>query len=126
MNRYGHPWDLEEENKLLNLIKEKKNIEYIADSHKRTTGAIKARLKYIAVKLFNDDENIDKIKTITNLSENIILESIEKFKSKKLQSKENVTLYQNRIIELLEDKLKLERELNDLKIENYKLKNLVK
>jgi len=126
MNRYGHPWDLEEENKLLNLIKEKKNIEYIADSHKRTTGAIKARLKYIAVKLFNDDENIDKIKTITNLSENIILESIEKFKSKKLQSKENVTLYQNRIIELLEDKLKLEKELNDLKIENYKLKNLVK
>lgn len=126
MNRYGHPWNLEEENKLLNLIKEKKNIEYIADSHKRTTGAIKARLKYIAVKLFNDDENIDKIKTITNLSENIILESIEKFKSKKLQSKENVTLYQNRIIELLEDKIKLERELNDLKIENYKLKNLVK
>jgi hypothetical protein len=126
MNRYGHPWNLEEENKLLNLIKEKKNIEYIADSHKRTTGAIKARLKYIAVKLFNDDENIDKIKTITNLSENIILESIEKFKSKKLQSKENVTLYQNRIIELLEDKLKLEKELNDLKIENYKLKNLVK
>lgn len=126
MNRNGHRWDLEEENKLLNLIKEKKNIEYIADSHKRTTGAIKARLKYIAVKLFNDDENIDKIKTITNLSENIILESIEKFKSKKLQSKENVTLYQNRIIELLEDKLKLERELNDLKIENYKLKNLVK
>ena len=126
MNRYGHPWNLEEENKLLNLIKEKKNIEYIADSHKRTTGAIKARLKYIAVKLFNDDENIDKIKTITNLSENVILESIEKFKSKKLQSKENVTLYQNRIIELLEDKIKLERELNDLKIENYKLKNLVK
>jgi hypothetical protein len=126
MNRYGHPWNLEEENKLLNLIKEKKNIEYIADSHKRTTGAIKARLKYIAVKLFNDDENIDKIKTITNLSENVILESIEKFKSKKLQSKENVTLYQNRIIELLEDKLKLEKELNDLKIENYKLKNLVK
>jgi len=126
MNRYGHPWDLEEENKLLNLIKQKKNIEYIADSHKRTTGAIKARLKYIAVKLFNDDENIDKIKIITNLSENIILESIEKFKSKKLQSKENVTLYQNRIIELLEDKLKLEKELNDLKIENYKLKNLVK
>jgi len=126
MNRYGHPWDLEEENKLLNLIKQKKNIEYIADSHKRTTGAIKARLKYIAVKLFNDDENIDKIKTITNLSENVILKSIEKFKSKKLQSKENVTLYQNRIIELLEDKLKLEKELNDLKIENYKLKNLVK
>ena len=126
MNRNGHRWNLEEENKLLNLIKEKKNIEYIADSHKRTTGAIKARLKYIAVKLFNDDENIDKIKTITNLSENVILESIEKFKSKKLQSKENVTLYQNRIIELLEDKLKLERELNDLKIENYKLKNLVK
>ena len=126
MNRNGHRWNLEEENKLLNLIKEKKNIEYIADSHKRTTGAIKARLKYIAVKLFNDDENIDKIKTITNLSENVILESIEKFKSKKLQSKENVTLYQNRIIELLEDKLKLEKELNDLKIENYKLKNLVK
>jgi hypothetical protein len=24
MNRYDHPWDLEEENKLLNLIKEKK------------------------------------------------------------------------------------------------------
>jgi len=126
MNRYGHPWNLEEENKLLNLIKEKKNIEYIADSHKRTTGAIKARLKYIAVKLFNDNENIDKIKTITNLSEDVILKSIEKFKSKKLQSKENVTLYQNRIIELLEDKLKLEKELNDLKIENYKLKNLVK
>jgi poly(A) polymerase Pap1 len=126
MNRYGHPWDLEEENKLLNLIKEKKNIEYIADSHKRTTGAIKVRLKYIAVKLFNDNENIDKIKTITNLSEDVILKSIEKFKNKKLQSKENVTLYQNRIIELLEDKLKLEKELNDLKIENYKLKNLVK
>ena len=126
MNRNGHRWNLEEENKLLNLIKEKKNIEYIADSHKRTIQSIKVRLKYIAVKLFNDDENIDKIKTITNLSENVILESIEKFKSKKLQSKENVTLYQNRIIELLEDKLKLEKELNDLKIENYKLKNLVK
>lgn len=126
MNRNGHRWNLEEENKLLNLIKEKKNIEYIADSHKRTTGAIKARLKYIAVKLFNDNENIDKIKTITNLSEDVILKSIEKFKNKKLQSKENVTLYQNRIIELLEDKLKLEKELNDLKIENYKLKNLVK
>jgi len=126
MNRNGHRWNLEEENKLLNLIKEKKNIEYIADSHKRTIQSIKVRLKYIAVKLFNDNENIDKIKTITNLSEDVILKSIEKFKSKKLQSKENVTLYQNRIIELLEDKLKLEKELNDLKIENYKLKNLVK
>jgi len=126
MNRNGHRWNLEEENKLLNLIKEKKNIEYIADSHKRTIQAIKVRLKYIAVKLFNDNENIDKIKTITNLSEDVILKSIEKFKNKKLQSKENVTLYQNRIIELLEDKLKLEKELNDLKIENYKLKNLVK
>ena len=121
MNRYGEKWCDDEEKKLLKNIKIK-SITDIADEHKRSETAISCRLKYIAVRMYNNGYDVNHIIDVTNLKESVILDSIEKNKKKKLTTPENVTILQNRIIQLLEEKLILNNEINHLKMENLILK----
>ena len=55
-------WDKDEENQLIEEINNLLDISKIADSHKRTVGGIKARLKKII-----DNKTSDKIKNISNV-----------------------------------------------------------
>ncbi len=121
MNRYGEKWSDQEENQLLSSIK-LKSIEEISNQHKRSQGAINSRLKYIAVRMYNNGSEIDEIINITTLKESVILDSIDRNEKKKSLSPENIAILQNRIIELLEEKLYLNNEINKLKLENQKLK----
>jgi hypothetical protein len=121
MNRYGEKWSEQEENQLLSSIK-LKSIGEISNQHKRSQGAINSRLKYIAVRMYNNGSEIDEIINITTLKESVILDSIDRNEKKKSISPENIAILQNRIIELLEEKLYLNNEINKLKLENQKLK----
>ena len=121
MNRYGERWNDNEEKNLLKNIKIK-SINDIAIEHGRTESAITCRLKYISVRMYNNGNDIKDIIDVTNLKEEVILYSIEKNKKKQLTTPENVTMLQNRIIKLLEEKILLKDEINNLKMENLILK----
>jgi len=75
-------WSSAEENQLLQEIKDGLDEETIARNHQRSVGAIKIRLKKIALKMKNDDIPIEEIKEATGISE----EEIEE--QKKIESKQ--------------------------------------
>ena len=57
----GKLWSKEEENKLLQLIKENKSIDDISNEHKRTVGGIRSRLNHIARQMYDEHKTIPEI-----------------------------------------------------------------
>lgn len=53
-------WTAKEEAQLIELIRDGKMLDEIATTHKRTTGAIRARLVDIAVSIIQSDKSIKK------------------------------------------------------------------
>jgi hypothetical protein len=59
---HGTFWTKQEENNLLESIKENKSIDQISKDHKRSKGAIYGKLQQIATKMHNDGKSKDEIK----------------------------------------------------------------
>ena len=58
----GNIWTSEEETKLIEALKDNKNIKDIAKEHKRTSGGIKSRIKELAVRMIETDgSSIDEV-----------------------------------------------------------------
>jgi hypothetical protein len=72
-------WTTEEENLLLQELKDNIGIEEIAKSHKRTLGGIIGRQKTVAYKMYLDEVTDEDILSITKLSEGQFRESIAKY-----------------------------------------------
>ena len=79
--RMGLAWLENEEIKLLTSIREKKSIEEIAEDHKRTTSAIKCKLRAFAFDYYCENKTIEQIHKYTGLSEEEIKEVITRKKT---------------------------------------------
>lgn len=75
-NRFGFKWTNEEDKILLKLVSEDKTIDEIANEHKRTTGAIRARLYNHAYKLHKQNHSIDDIYNKLKLLNRDMLEKV--------------------------------------------------
>jgi len=82
LENIGKKWSSYEETILLQRIKEQKSHADISVELKRTLGGIISHLKELAIKSFIDDEPIEIIEKLTGLSEEKILEALEKKKHK--------------------------------------------
>jgi hypothetical protein len=87
--RIGHKWTEEEINKLLKNVARKKPLSEIANMHERTEGGIRSKLCDLAADYFiYENREITEIQKFTGLSQELILESINKKKAKKYPLKE--------------------------------------
>ena len=57
----GDPWTSEEEEKLLQLISDGKNILEISNEHDRTPGSIRSRVKHIAIHMVRSGQMIEEV-----------------------------------------------------------------
>jgi hypothetical protein len=85
--RMGLAWQHNEEIKLLTSVREKKSIEQIAEDHKRTTSAIKCKLRAFAFDYYCENKTIEQIQKYTGLSEEEIKEAIARRKNKVIKEK---------------------------------------
>jgi 5-methylcytosine-specific restriction endonuclease McrA len=74
----GERWSKEEDQNLLNEVKENLDVKTIANNHNRTIGGIKARIEKIAYDMHKNNANIDDIIISTKLTEKQILEIVRK------------------------------------------------
>jgi transposase len=91
--RMGQHWNQSEIQELLTRVQQKKSVHEIANEHQRTKGSITAKLRQIAADYYyNNEYSIEKIQKYTGLSEDVILDAIErrKFKNYKNEEKQNV------------------------------------
>ena len=72
----GLKWSINEENELIDSLREEKTIEEIARIHKRTIGGIKSRINIIVYKLLINGKSVEYI----NKNMNITKEEIEDIK----------------------------------------------
>jgi LAS superfamily LD-carboxypeptidase LdcB len=81
--RLGSAWSQEETQKLLDSISKKVSTKDIAAEHERTVSAITSQLKRIAIDYhFNSKFPMEKIQTLTGLSEKQIQYAIDTHSSK--------------------------------------------
>jgi len=75
-------WSDSEFKKLLKEVKNKINIETIANNHKRTIGAIKFKLFRYAIELSEKDQSItlNELCHLTNLNKDELIEGFQKLK----------------------------------------------
>jgi hypothetical protein len=78
MSNQGHPWSADEEVQLLQELSNNISISDVAHNHHRTPGAIRARCRVIAYKMYLDNIDINTIKMQTKLCERAIHEIIAK------------------------------------------------
>lgn len=65
----GTKWTSQEENRLIESLKMKRNIEDIAKEHKRTSGGIRSRMRHIAIKMINNDgKSLEEVCAILNMT----------------------------------------------------------
>ena len=77
--RAGKAWYDDEISQLLQEIRAKKSIEEIATIHQRTSGGIIARLREIAADYYyNDERPLEQICAFTGLSEEVVMDAIER------------------------------------------------
>jgi len=76
--RKGKAWTIEEDNKLLESVKNDKSIEDIAREHDRTEGGVWSHLCVIAHRLYKENTPMGTIVTITGLTEREVLDHIKR------------------------------------------------
>lgn len=76
----GKKWSSEEETQLLNELDKGLNVTAIASLHDRTYGGITSRMREIACKMIESGEEMNKVVSVTKVSEHQINDAIEKKK----------------------------------------------
>ena len=75
-SRMGTPWKEEE---IIQLVQENKSISEISETHQRTNGSIKSKLRQIAANYYIlDKKTIKEIEKCTRLTEEVILNAVQK------------------------------------------------
>jgi len=85
MSRSGEYWSEAEEMKMIQWLQNGMTLKQVAEEHKRTRTAVKARLYQFAYELWREDITIENIAIVTTLDELHVKLAIES-KSKKLTS----------------------------------------
>lgn len=79
-SRVGQKWTIEEDNELIQEVKDKKSIEEIALNHKRNQNGIILRIidKIILIEYKNENKTIQDLSNTYNINEETILRRINK------------------------------------------------
>lgn len=105
-NKRGKKWSEEEENKLINLLKNNKLLEECSHEHGRTTGAIISRIEYIIYKMITiDNKSIDEIEYLKKHTDKNTSEIIKKYENKIKKDKININKnnFEERILNELKE-----------------------
>lgn len=126
LSNIGKKWSDTEENVLLNELNSNVDINIIAQSHNRTIGAINARRKLIAYKMYTNNVDMEEICIKTKLNEIEIMEAIEHIENKNTKRGSKKTnkilnvinkIDDNRnddIIEIKKDILEIKKNIKEL------------
>jgi len=106
-------WTDNEENLLLEELSEGLNIKAIALLHSRTIGGINSRKNVLVYRMYQNHYNIDEISECIKLNKNYV---------KHLIHKKNNISHHDEVDQLRKDIIKLKIFINDLKINNWKIK----
>jgi hypothetical protein len=118
----GTRWTIEEDNRLVQEIKENKTYEEIALEHKRTVYGIQCRVisHIIYPKIKETDSDMDLISLEYKIDDSLLLRQINKIKGKvNKKSKDNDDIPTNK--QILEYLIMLDNKINEI---NSKLDNL--
>jgi hypothetical protein len=69
MSRSGEYWTDNEEMKMIQHLQNGKTLKQVAEEHKRTRAAVRARLYQFAYELWREDITIENIAIVTTLDE---------------------------------------------------------
>lgn len=94
----GQPWATTEDTQLLKELKENIDLESIAQTHERTPGAITARIRVLALKLYQNGTPIEEVSRQTKLAKSEILKTVDQNAKKEAYKKEN-----KQLVEQIED-----------------------
>ena len=83
--RRGEYWTETEEMKMLQKLHNGLNLKQVAEEHKRTKAAVKARLYQFAYELWREDITVENIAIVTTLDERHVRLAIES-KTRKLMT----------------------------------------
>lgn len=109
--RMGQPWDTDEENKLLDLVKRNTDVREIALEFQRSVGGITSRLKVIAVQLHNKGTPVEQITEKTGLSLEEISDAIERRDNVAKKPKNKSINNKDAIIEVLKQVQQIQEKL---------------
>lgn len=100
MQYKGKKWTDEEENKLIDLLKNNKTLEDCAKIHQRNIGGIKLRLEYIIYKIITDEnkQNISDIDFLKRYVDINIEEIIKKYRDRNKNKTEDKILDELKIL----------------------------
>lgn len=118
MQYKGKKWTDEEENKLVELLKNNKTLEECSKIHQRNVGGIKLRLEYIIYKIIIDEDNqnitdIDLLKQYVDMG---IEEIIKKYKDRNKNKADD---------KILNELKALNNNVNDLNNTIKELKDII-
>ena len=113
---FGKMWTSEEDDLLLKELSEDMESNLIATKHNRTVGSIQTRRKLIAYNMYNKNLSIEDIKDKTKLTEDEIVNYIEKKQNVKRKTEKQ----KNTIVEIELNEMK-----NDIKELKKDIKNLI-
>ena len=77
MSRSGEYWSEAEEMKMIQWLQNGMTLKQVAEEHKRTRTAVKARLYQFAYELWREDITIENIAIVTTLDERHVRLAIE-------------------------------------------------
>lgn len=117
-NKNGKKWNEEEENTLINLLKNNKTLEECSQLHRRTFGAIKSRIEYIIYKMIIiENKSIDELEYLKKYTDKSNEEIIKKYEKKedmitsKKYKKDKLNINKNNFEEKILNELK---EIKDI------------
>lgn len=120
--RQGSFWTDNEEYELLEEIKNNISEDIICSNHGRTIGAIRSRLKKIAVGMYYKNKNLEDIIRNTRLSEREIIESIVSHQEKQSCEKKTNTEEELQLLRKTVELLQKHIEILEIKINKILLK----
>lgn len=90
----GKKWSEEEENRLINLLKNNKPLKECSHDHGRTLGAIISRIEYIIYKMITlENKSIDDLEYLKTYTDRNVEEIIKKYENKPKKVKINTNKY---------------------------------
>lgn len=116
---HGKWWTVEDENKILDELKNNKSVDDISKLLNRTTNSIEDRIEHIALKLYFDGKSLDDILILTKLEEIKLSKLIEKSKFEHENYNENLHNNVNLISENISN---INKKINT----NHNLLNILK
>ena len=117
-SNYGNKWTDDDRNKLLNYLKEGKEIDFIANSLNRSEGGIRGEIKKIIFTKYLEGDDATKISKEMNIIYKNVKSIIKIHLERDCENEIAILEKENKLLELKIKNLKLRNELKELQLIN--------